>query len=180
MKTRALLVLAIIFSVSFVGRVAVLASDVTAGMPDPAPVTHENDSANFTCVDGALAASVKDRIAALDDRETYIADRSSELKAYERQIEKRLTELEEANMKLKANIETHQSARDADIAKLAAIYEGMKPAQASEIINEMDPEFAAGLLASMNSEQAAQIVASIDSKRAYLISVILANRTQSP
>lgn len=179
MKNRALLVLATIFLASFLGRIAVLASEVT-GESAPSPDPQQDAKASYTCVDGALATAVKDRIVALDTREENIAGRRSELKAYEKQIEKRLVELEDANMKLKANIETHQTARNNDIAKLAAIYEGMKPAQASEIINEMDPEFAAGLLASMNSEQAAQIVASIDSKRAYMISVMLANRTHNP
>ncbi len=182
MKNRALIVLAIIFFASFLGRFAVLASEITGAMPEPAPPSkpQHDPNAEYTCVDGALATAVKDRIAALDAREANIANRASELKAYGQQIETRLGELEQANMQLKANIETHQTARDNDIAKLAAIYEGMKPSQASEIINEMDPEFAAGLLASMNSEQAAQIVATIDSKRAYMISVLLANRTHTP
>ena len=182
MKTKALLVLAIIFSASFLGRLAVFASEIGDNAPDatPAPDHQNTNSTAFTCVDGALATAVKERIVALDSREADLAGRTSELKAYEQQIEKRLVELEEANTKLKANIDVHQTARNNDIAKLAAIYEGMKPAQASEIINEMDPEFAAGLLASMNSEQAAQIVASIDSKRAYMISVMLANRTHNP
>lgn len=180
MNNRALLVLAIIFLASFLGRFAVLASEVTGNAPGPAPNPQQDASASHTCVDGALATAVKDRIVALDARDANIANRVSELKAYEQQIEKRLSELEQANTQLKANIETHQTARNNDIEKLAAIYEGMKPSQASEIINEMDPEFAAGLLASMNSEQAAQIVASIDSKRAYMISVMLANRTHNP
>ncbi len=71
-----------------------------------------------------------------------------------------------------------QDARNEDIAKLAAIYEGMKPAQAGQIINEMDSKFAAGLLSAMNNEQAALVVASMDANKAYLVSVILANRSQ--
>ena len=180
MKNKALFVLAIIFSASFLGRFAVLASDIADGLPADSAAALAPENADFTCVDGDLAAAVSDRIVALDEREARMASRASELKAYEQQIEVRLAELEKANGILKANIETHQSARNSDIAKLAAIYEGMKPAQAADIINEMNPEFAAGLLASMNSEQAAAIVASIDSKRAYMISVMLANRTQNP
>ena len=182
MKTRALLVLAIIFFASFVGRFAVMASEANANTPEAAtsPAPHDEASTGLSCVGGELATEIRNRITALDLREADLANRASELKAYEKQITTRLDELEEANMNLTANIATHQTARNNDIAKLAAIYEGMKPAQASEIINEMDPEFAAGLLASMNSEQAAQIVASIDSKRAYMISVILANRTHNP
>lgn len=176
MKTRALLVLGVVFFGSFIGRVAVMASDI-AGAGTPARVDHAVTPAN-ACIGGELAAAVKDRMYALDARETKIADREAELKTYERQVDKRLAELEEANNKLQTSIKIVQDARNEDIAKLAAIYEGMKPAQAGEIINEMDAKFAAGLISSMNSEQAAQIVANMDSQKAYLVSVILANRTQ--
>jgi len=101
------------------------------------------------------------------------------LKTYEAQIEKRLAELEGANEDLQEKITVVQDARSADIQKLAAIYEGMKPAQAGEIINEMDAKFAAGLISSMNSEQAALVVANMDAQKAYLVSVILANRNQT-
>lgn len=177
MKTRALLVLGVIFFVSFIGRFAVLASDMAAGAAAESKVAAE-PAAVAECIDGDLASAVKDRMYALDQRETAIGDREAELKTYEAQVEKRLAELETANNQLQANIQTVQNARNADIQKLAAIYEGMKPAQAGSIINEMDAKFAAGLLSEMNNEQAAQVVAAMDSQKAYLVSVILANRSQ--
>ncbi|GJL92837.1 MotE family protein [Hyphococcus sp.] len=176
MKTRALLVLGVVFFGSFVGRIAVLASEAV-GKPSLGP-NASNIASVASCVDGELAAAVKDRMYSLDSRETAIADRESELKTYEAQVDKRLKELEVANEKLQSNIQIVQDARNADIQKLAAIYEGMKPAQAGQIINEMDAKFAAGLISSMNNEQAALVVANMDSQKAYLVSVILANRTQ--
>lgn len=174
MKTRALLVLGVVFFASFVGRVAVMASDMaSAATHGPAA-----PQAAGACVDPELAAALKSRIAGLDSRETALADRETELKTYEAQIDKRLAELEQANSDLQKNIKFIEDSKNADIMKLAAIYEGMKPAQASQIINEMDAKFAAGLLSSMNSEQAAQIVANMDAQKAYLVSVILANQAQ--
>ena len=61
MKTRALLVLATIFSASFLGRIAVLASEIGTSMPSAAPAPQEDGSAEFTCVDGVLATAVKVR-----------------------------------------------------------------------------------------------------------------------
>ena len=177
MKTKALLVLGVVFFGSFVGRVAVLASDMVGGAGPKPAAGHAEAEAN-SCIGGELAAAVKDRMYALDGRETALADREAELKTYESQIDKRLAELEQANDKLQKNIQIVQDARSEDIQKLAAIYEGMKPAQAGQIINEMDAKFAAGLLSSMSSEQAAQVVANMDSGKAYLVSVILANRSQ--
>ncbi|WP_425409241.1 MotE family protein [Hyphococcus sp.] len=177
MKTRALFVLGLIFCGSFIGRIAVMASDA-ASADAPADPAQQAGAPADACIGGELAAAVKDRMSALDGRERKIADREAELKTYERQVDKRLAELEEANNKLQTSIKIVQDARNADIQKLAAIYAGMKPAQAGGIINEMDAKFAAGLISSMNSEQAAQIVANMDSQKAYLVSVILANRTQ--
>lgn len=174
MKTRALLVLGVVFFASFIGRIAVLASEAT-GKASPGV---EQGEAPGACVDGELASAVKDRMYSLDRRETAIADREAELKTYEAQIDKRLAELEEANGALQDKIEVVKESRNEDIAKLAAIYEGMKPDQAGKIINEMDSKFAAGLLSAMNNEQAARVVASMDSEKAYLVSVILANRSQ--
>lgn len=178
MKTRALLVLGVIFFGSFIGRIAVLASDAASKSAPADVLQHAQTPAVGACVDGELASAVKDRMYALDARETAISDREAELKTYESQIQKRLSELDGANNKLQTNIQTVQDARNADIEKLAAIYEGMKPAQAGSIINEMDAKFAAGLLAAMNNEQASQVVANMDSQKAYLVSVILANRSQ--
>lgn len=176
MKTRALLVLGVVFFASFVGRIAVLASEATGKTPAG---MHEGDVAAVgACVDGELASAVKDRMYSLDSRETAISDRETELKTYEKQIDKRLAELEKANDQLQEKIQVVQEARNEDIAKLAAIYEGMKPAQAGQIINEMDAKFAAGLLSAMNNEQAALVVANMDANKAYLVSVILANRSQ--
>lgn len=177
MKTSALLVLALVFFFSFVGRLTVIAAE-TVEVQSESP-GHSNSLAEPGCVDAALAVVVKERLAALEKNEANLAERNTELKAYELQIEKRLADLKHANTVFTRQIDEKQKERDADIAKLAAIYEGMKPAQASEIMAEMDPKFAAGLLSSMSNEQAAQVVASMDSEKAYLVSVILANQSQT-
>lgn len=175
MNTRALPVLAIVFFLSFVGRISVIAADQTYSSGAGEPASGQTSQ----CIDAAIADEVKQRIIALDERETDLAERDSALKVYELQIEKRLKELADANGVFAARVSAMQTERDADIVRLAAIYEGMKPAQASEIIAEMDPKFAAGLLAAMRSEQAAQIVATMEPEKAYMVSVIMANRSHT-
>ncbi len=179
MKNRALIVLAIIFAGSFLGRLAVLASEIADAATEAAPIETADAVEPQRCVDGDLAEAVRARNFALDAEETALAKRKAKLAVYDAQIEKRLSELEGVNDNLRATMDEHRATQNADIAKLAAIYEGMKPKQAGDIINEMDPKFAAGLLAAMNAEQAAQVVATLDSKKAYLISIILANRSQA-
>ncbi|MEM9015082.1 MAG: hypothetical protein AAGB02_08235 [Pseudomonadota bacterium] len=175
MKTRSLFVLALVFLLAALGRAGVIASDANvgaSGSDSGTPPVPER-----TCVEPRLAAAVSDRISILEEEETAIEERRATLSVYEMQIEKRLAELKQANDALAESAQHQQSKRDGDIIRLAAIYEGMKPAQASPIIEKMDPKFAAGLLGAMNSEQAAQIVATMNSDKAYLISVMLANRS---
>ena len=128
------------------------------------------------CLSAEVAAALSERLDSLEKEEKALADKKSALDVYQQQIEKRLSDLNAANTAFTEGIAAHEEARDADIAKLAAIYEGMKPAQASAIIGKMDPKFAAGLLGAMSSEQAAAVVAAMEPETAYLVSVILANR----
>lgn len=187
MKPKPLYVLAVFFAVSFAGRVIALAEELDIEAigqnktnnqhvdADSALASHKAD----TCITGDLAESVTNRISELNAREKTIKNRETELHAYEAQIEKRLTQLEAANGKFSTQVDEVRALEEANIARVASIYEGMKPAQASLIFEKMDPKFAAGLLSSLSSEKAAQIVASMDTEKAYLVSVIMANRKSS-
>ena len=177
MKSRALFVLAAVFFTAFIGRIAVLASELEAQADNRKIAANTGKPQDAECLNAELAVAIRKRIDVLQNEEAALEARKSELAAYEAQIEKRLGELENANRRLSALANQRKSETDADVAKLAAIYNGMKPAQASAIMSEMDPKFAAGLLAAMNSEQASAVVAAMDSDRAYLVSVLLANRS---
>ena len=177
MKPNALFILSATFALSFVGRIAVMASEVSS-IDSKAKVESLGDD-RTNCINAELADAVKKRLVSLEEEELSLSERKSELTAFQNHVENRLQELKVANETFSKSVAARESQRDADIAKLAAIYEGMKPAQASEIVGQMDPKFAAGLLSAMSNEQAAQIVAAMDSEKAYLVSVILANRSQT-
>jgi flagellar motility protein MotE (MotC chaperone) len=174
MRRGSLAVLAAVFFVAFVGRAIVLASE--AARPESAgPALHEEASA---CLGEPLAASLRQTIDGLEAREKTLVDREQRVKIFETEIEKRLVQLEAANARFAEAAARVKAAEDADVARLAAIYEGMKPREAGAIVDEMDPKFAAGLLAAMNPQAAAQIVAHMDSKKAYSLSVLLAARSR--
>ncbi|MEM8771374.1 MAG: hypothetical protein AAGD92_06975 [Pseudomonadota bacterium] len=181
MKPKPLYVLAIVFVISFLGRIIVFAEDLNAISGEQVK-TAETTLLNVdsvdpgkSCITGELAQSVAKRIDQLDRQSEAISNREIELRTYEKQIEKRINQLEAVNSAFEAKVDKVQAAQKSDIARLALIYEGMKPAQASQIIEKMDPKFAAGILASISSEQAAQIIAAMDTEKAYLVSVLIAN-----
>ena len=181
MKSHALLVLSVFFFFSFAGRIAVLAAGIstTSATRDSVSGGTPNALIDFD-VNKELADSIRTRINALDAKEIRLLERTSEINSLEIQINKRLEELQIINDNLQSTLIIIQSAQDEDIAKVAQIYENMKPQQAAIILSEMDPNFAAGLLRAINSEQAAKIVAALDSQKAYAVSVIMANQSTTP
>ena len=166
-----------IFAVAFLGRATLVFNGASAEPPlEEAGVKEALSVANEErCMSPSIAADIKNRLQEVSRREAAAAKTAKELADLKDRVDARLAELETANAAYKANLDAAAAKRDADIAKLAAIYTGMKPAQASAIISKMDPQFSAGLLASIADEQAAAIVAAMPPEKAYLISVLLAN-----
>ena len=107
-------------------------------------------------------AALQDRLAALDLAETAISSRMAEMQALEEQ--------------LKATVAMADGAAEADIGRLTAVYQAMKPKDAAALFATMDPEFAAGFLGRMQPDSAAAILSGMPAEAAYGISVIVAGR----
>jgi len=127
---------------------------------------------------GALAMlkELREREQRLKQREAEVADRAQALSVANAEIDRRLAELLAAEEKLSATLTLADQAADADVARLVAVYERMKPKDAASLFAEMDPDFAAGFLARMRPDAAAAVMAGLDPKEAYTISVVLAGR----
>ena len=195
MKIRAMAVLGACFAMSFVGRLAVFAADsagaasaespktsaanAPSAEPNTESVTNNGGLSNATtCQTQELAATLRNRIAALDAREDTIAEKHARMEAYATLIETRLEELDAANAEMKQYLDKINERRNRDVEQLAAIYNSMKPKLASEILSEMDVDFASGLLAQLETESAAAILAGMEPQKAYTISVHLANQSR--
>ena len=175
---KALPVLAVLFFASFAGRASLMAAEVAnpaTGEHAPSRVSGDKPASPKQCITGELAAEMTARLQKLEIDEIDLASRKAEQSVLDSHTLKRLDELEALNTKYQALLDAIDKQKDADISKIAAIYGGMKPAQASAIIAEMDPKFAAGLLRAIPPEQSAPIVAALPPDKAYLITIILAN-----
>ena len=121
-----------------------------------------------------------DEVTALRDqlraREMQVDDRERAVEAAQILVEARLAELEAAEIRLQALIETSDQAAEGDLARLTDVYVTMQPEEAAALFAQMNPSFAAGFLSRMPADSSAAIMAELDPAIAYAISVVIATR----
>jgi flagellar motility protein MotE (MotC chaperone) len=78
--------------------------------------------------------------------------------------------------RLRETLALADGAAEADIERLTAVYQAMKPKDAAALFEAMSPEFASGFLGRMAPESAAAILSGMSAEAAYGISVIVAGR----
>lgn len=123
-----------------------------------------------------LAAAFSEREARADARALALDERSAALALAEAALRGKLEELSQAEARLRRTITMADGAAEADVTRLTAVYESMKPKDAAMLFEAMDPGFAAGFLGRMRPETAAPVLAGMAAEKAYAVSVILAGR----
>jgi flagellar motility protein MotE (MotC chaperone) len=124
----------------------------------------------------ALLAAIRAREATLDARAGELAAQEQVVKVAKAKIAEQIAALTDAEKKLAATLAIADKAAEADLARLVAVYEAMKPKAAAQIFATMDVSFAAGFLGRMKPDIAGAILAGIPAERAYAISAVLAGR----
>ncbi len=123
-----------------------------------------------------LLAALQERETQVAEREALIEERSAMLQNARHEVEQQLAKLEQAERSLAATLALAEGASEADLNQLTAVYENMKPAEAADVFAEMSPEFAAGFLGMMRPDAAAMIMTELEPDVALSFSVILAGR----
>lgn len=124
----------------------------------------------------AVAAALVGREAEVRKGEVALADRMAALALANEAINKRMAELQVAEDSLKKTLSIADGAAEKDLARLTAVYEAMKPADAAALFTTMAPDFAAGFMGRMRPEIAASVLAGMTPDKAYSISVLIAGR----
>ena len=204
MRGGVLNILAVTFGVVLIGRVAMLSienadakeeiaapaevvetkssdqSEGEAEKSEPAQVSQKpkdmSSNTDESCLSVELAEVVSARALQLDEREALIVERETALAALEDKLNEKIKVAEEANTRLKNNVDFLKNTANEDVSHLVNMYQAMKPKQAAEIFNNMDPKFAAGFLRQIESQQAGLIMSYMDSKKSYAVSVVMASR----
>lgn len=173
-----LLIVALLFLGSATIRVGVATAEVAARQPaeDPAPDAQ-------TCSPepeiSAILAALTERERQVGEREAQVEARLADLASAEAALKGQMAGIEAASAALSARLAQAESASEDDLGQLTAVYEAMKPADASKLFQEMAPEFAAGFLGRMRPDAAAAIMAGLEPATAYSISIVLAGRHAS-
>ena len=118
----------------------------------------------------------QEREAKLLENERLAAEREEALRKSAESVALQLEELAAAEERLAQTLATADVAAAEDLARLATVYENMKPRDTAALFAEMAPGFAAGFLGLMQPEAAAAIMTELEPNDAHLISVMLAGR----
>ncbi|MDH3263637.1 MAG: hypothetical protein OEM24_06540, partial [Paracoccaceae bacterium] len=97
----------------------------------------------------------------------------------EEEVSSGLAAMAEAERNLRDLLTLADTAAEEDVARLTAMYEAMKPAEAAAVFEQMDPDFAAGFLGRMRADAAAAVLSGLPPEKAYALSVVLAGRNAS-
>ena len=169
----ALAIVAIILASSGALR---LGSGIGRALAEVPAATEMSLPKNCPAPPAALAAALTEREQKLKTQEAAVAQRLAALALADQAITKRLGELKVAEDEMKKTLSLADGAAENDLAKLTAVYEAMKPADAATLFDKMDPAFASGFLGRMNPEAAAAILSGMNPDIAYSISVLIAGR----
>ena len=172
----ALVILALLFACSGALRMGAGVGVALASGPD-AP-EQSAVAAPLVCPEPplALAEALHKRADYIASQEAALADRMAALALAETAIDARITEMAAVEAQLAATLSLADGAAEDDLVRLTAVYEAMKPKDASALFETMAPEFAAGFLGRMRADAAAAVMTGLSPEAAYGISVLLAGR----
>lgn len=140
--------------------------------------TEETTTPPSECLEmpAAIAKALLEREGSVSAREAAITDKEAALTLAKAVIDRRIEEMTSVEEELKKTMQLADGAAEADLTRLTAVYEAMKPKDTAKIFGNMAPEFAAGFLGRMDPDAAAAVLAGMDSEAAYAISVLIAGR----
>lgn len=171
-----LMILALLLAGSAALRTGAGVGEAMALTPDVAGDAGATAPLDCPAPPAALAKALVARDAQLTAREAALADRMAALTLADEVVTGRLAALQQAEADLSATLALADGAAEADLVRLTAVYEAMKPKDAASLFGTMEPEFAAGFLGRMQPEVAAAVLSKMPADAAYAISAIVAGR----
>ncbi len=128
----------------------------------------------------ALAEMLAAERKALEAEKLELATRRQLLEAVEKRAQAQLAKLEAARVEVAALLDRRTSLANADLARLVAIYEAMKPKDAARLLNETEPAILVDLLDRMQERRSAPILAEMDPAKVNGLTRTLALRRVLP
>lgn len=115
----------------------------------------------------------------LDQRERNIDMRAGLLKAAEKRIEEKITQLKALQASLNSKIKKRDEKTDPQMKSLVKIYEKMKAKDAARIFARLDLDILLEVIRRMKEAKSAPILAAMDPSKAKEVTVELARRNRA-
>jgi len=124
----------------------------------------------------AILERLSDRRKQLDDRNRELEMRENLLKAAEKRVEARVTELKELEAKVKGALEQRDQDELKRFKGVVTMYENMKPKDAARIFDRLDLKILVDVSTQMKPATMSAILAQMSPDTAERLTVELANR----
>ncbi len=151
-----------------------------ASEPEAAPADVLADITRFSQSELDLLQALGERRAKLEQREAKLAEREGMLRAAESRIDQKIEELKSVQSKIEALVRENDDKKNADMDRLARIYETMKPKQAAKIFEELDQFVLIEVAQRMKNRALAPILAAMDPLKARALTGELARLRELP
>lgn len=116
----------------------------------------------------------------LDAREKALDNRDAMMKAAEKQIDAKISEMAALKDQMEKLLGQQQDEENSKIDSLVKIYSGMKPKEAAAIFNQMDMNVMLPVIAKMSERKSAAIMAVMDTAKANELTVRLTEMKKLP
>jgi flagellar motility protein MotE (MotC chaperone) len=136
--------------------------------------------ASVSVCEPGLADMLAAERKALAERRAELEVRAQMLAAAEAKAREQLARLEAAGKQVTGLLDRRASMAKADLQRLVAIYESMKPKDAARLLNETDAEILVDLMDLMQERRSAPILAEMDATKVNTLTRTMAQRRLLP
>jgi flagellar motility protein MotE (MotC chaperone) len=147
---------------------------------EPPARTAVEESTGFSASEIEVLQELAQRRAEIDRRARELAEREALLQAAEKQIERKIQELNQLRTSVEATLRRADDQDEARRKSLARIFEGMKPPEAARIMEQMELPQLVELLERMKERAASPILGQMHPVRARQVAAELSKRRGTP
>jgi len=140
----------------------------------------DNDPTLFTQSEIDLLQELSDRREQIEKMSKQISLREGLLKAAEKRISKRVSELRLLQKTINDLIKTHDDQQETKMASLVKIYEAMKPKDAARIFEQLDLDTLLIVAERMKERKLAPVMAQMNPEKAKDVTVELSRLRELP
>ena len=154
-------------------------------VPSKEPPTAATDPSSFenrafSAAEVEVLQSLSRRRDELDTREKRISEREALLSAAEREVDRKIAELNKIKGDLESLLGQQQTMEEDRLLSLVKIYEGMKPKEAATIFNTLDMDVLLTVIGRMSERKSSPILAAMEPEKARIVTMRLAEQRTLP